>query len=86
MAAERLANVPLGPLTTMGVGGPARWLWRWRDAEEVCAGLAFARSENLPWWVLGGGSNVRTVNAPITVIGNQDAAENIGNHLLALLS
>mgnify|MGYP003346607374 CR=1 FL=1 len=52
---KRLRDVPLAPLTSMGVGGPARWLVRVRDAADVRRALADWQG---PVWVLGGGSNV----------------------------
>lgn len=51
-------HVPLAPLTTWRVGGPARWYARPRNAEDVAAALAFARERGLPVFRLGGGSNV----------------------------
>jgi UDP-N-acetylmuramate dehydrogenase len=50
--------VPLAPLTTLGVGGPAAWFLEARSDEEVAEGLAWARREGLPLFVLGGGSNL----------------------------
>ena len=59
MTVEGLQHgVPLAPLTTLGVGGPARWLLRWRTVAELRDGLAFAVEQRVPWWLLGGGSNV----------------------------
>jgi UDP-N-acetylmuramate dehydrogenase len=52
------ANVPLAPLTTMGLGGPARWLARCRSADEVRESLTFAHREGLPVQVFSGGSNI----------------------------
>jgi len=51
-------NIPLAPLTTLGIGGPARWLSDVRTEEELVATLTFAREQNLPTFVLGGGSNL----------------------------
>jgi UDP-N-acetylmuramate dehydrogenase len=51
-------NVPLAPLSTLGVGGPARFYARAADADAVEAGTAWAESRALPLFVLGGGSNV----------------------------
>jgi UDP-N-acetylmuramate dehydrogenase len=56
-------NVPLAPLTTLQVGGPARWFLKAPDTETVRAGLAWARAQDLPFWVLGGGSNVVIADA-----------------------
>jgi UDP-N-acetylmuramate dehydrogenase len=51
-------NVPLAPLTTFKLGGPARFLVEARNTAEVEEAVAFARSRNLPLFVLGGGSNL----------------------------
>src|SRR6185312_12675348 len=45
-------------MTTLGVGGPARWLVVAQDAHELLAAVRFAREQRAPFFVLGGGSNV----------------------------
>lgn len=50
--------VPLAPLTTMGVGGSARFFRDVSDESELVAGLAWAKSRGVPVRPLGGGSNV----------------------------
>lgn len=51
-------NIPLAPLTTMKVGGPARYFVEVKSEDEARAALKFARGENLPVFILGGGSNI----------------------------
>ena len=51
-------NVPLAPLTTLGVGGPARYFVEAQSLAEVSDAVAFAHSNQLPLFVLGGGSNL----------------------------
>jgi UDP-N-acetylmuramate dehydrogenase len=51
-------NIPLAPLTTLRIGGPARYFVEARDAAEVQAAVELAQSRNLPVFVLGGGSNL----------------------------
>jgi UDP-N-acetylmuramate dehydrogenase len=51
-------NVALAPLTTLGIGGPARFFAEARDEQSASAALAFAAERALPLFVLGGGSNV----------------------------
>jgi UDP-N-acetylmuramate dehydrogenase len=51
-------HVPLGPQTTLGVGGPARWFVEAEREEDVARALAWARERALPTLVLGGGSNL----------------------------
>ena len=55
---EILENVPLAPLTTLGVGGNARFFSRAETPADVEAAVAYSRSKGLPLFVLGGGSNV----------------------------
>lgn len=51
-------DVPLGPLTTFRVGGPADWLVDLHGSEELCLAVRIARAAAIPVTVLGGGSNV----------------------------
>jgi len=51
-------NEPLKPYTTFKVGGPARSFIPARSIDQVRFGLAFAGKQNLPLFVLGGGSNI----------------------------
>jgi UDP-N-acetylmuramate dehydrogenase len=51
-------NVALAPLTTLKVGGPARYFIEAQSISEVSEAVAFSQSNNLPLFVLGGGSNL----------------------------
>jgi UDP-N-acetylmuramate dehydrogenase len=51
-------RVPLGPLLTMGVGGPARWFAEAVDEGSVLAVSTWAAGHGLAFHVLGGGSNL----------------------------
>ena len=51
-------NMPLAPLTTLGVGGNARFFVRAESIHDVEAAVAFSRENGLALFVLGGGSNV----------------------------
>jgi UDP-N-acetylmuramate dehydrogenase len=55
---DPIARVALAPLTTLGVGGSARWLARAASAEDVRSVVAWAGDRQLPLFVLGGGSNL----------------------------
>src|ERR1700733_7066485 len=55
---EITENVPLAPMSTLNVGGPARFFIEANTVAEVTDAVAFSRSRNLPLFVLGGGSNV----------------------------
>lgn len=51
-------NVPFAPLTTLGIGGPARWMARAASVDDVAAAHAWAEEHGVPLFVLGGGSNL----------------------------
>lgn len=51
-------QVPLAPLTTLGVGGPARCFAEASTESEVVEAVQFAQSRDVPLFVLGGGSNL----------------------------
>lgn len=51
-------QVPLAPLTTFGIGGPARWFAEVTDESSLAEAVGFARDRDLPLFVLGGGSNL----------------------------
>jgi UDP-N-acetylmuramate dehydrogenase len=53
-----LQKVPLAPLTTLKVGGPARYFIEAGTAADVREAVDFARSQQLDLFVLGGGSNL----------------------------
>lgn len=50
-------NKLLSQLTTFGIGGPARYFFAVRSAEEMKEALAFCRTSNLRYMILGKGSN-----------------------------
>jgi len=51
-------NVPLAPLTTLQVGGAARFFAELRREDEAREAMQFAKRRELPLFVLGGGSNL----------------------------
>jgi UDP-N-acetylmuramate dehydrogenase len=56
-------NVPLAPLTTIGIGGPARFFFRAHNVDEVLESLEWARTNAQPVFFLGGGSNLLIADA-----------------------
>lgn len=58
-----LQNIPLAPLTTLGVGGPARYFVEAGTPEQVREAAAWAQESRLPLFVLGGGSNLVVADA-----------------------
>src|SRR5688500_2572205 len=53
----------MAPLTTLKVGGPARFFARAETAGEVEESLSYAESRSLEVFVLGGGSNILVSDA-----------------------
>jgi UDP-N-acetylmuramate dehydrogenase len=51
-------NVSLAPLTTLQIGGPARFFVEARTSTEVAEAISFAQAQDLTLFVLGGGSNL----------------------------
>ena len=51
-------NVGLAPLTTLGVGGPARFFIHVSSESDLTQALAFGKEHSLPIFALGGGSNL----------------------------
>src|SRR5712691_1202755 len=76
-------NVPLAPLTTLKVGGPARYFVQAHTIAEVSETVSLARSRNLALFVLGGGSNLVISDAgwpglvlKIAIIGIEERTQN----------
>jgi UDP-N-acetylmuramate dehydrogenase len=55
---QLLENIPLAPLTTFKIGGPARYFVEASTIVELQEAVTFANSRSLPLFVLGGGSNL----------------------------
>lgn len=51
-------NVPLAPLTTFRIGGPARYFVEAHTRAEVAEAVSYAQAKSLLLFVLGGGSNL----------------------------
>ncbi len=66
-------NVPIAGLTTMRLGGNARYVVEVETPEDVPEAYRFAEEKNLPVWVMGGGANTigRDEGYPGVVILNR---------------
>ena len=51
-------NILLAPYTTFKIGGPARYFVSVSSEEELKSAAEWAKKNNLPILILGGGSNV----------------------------
>jgi UDP-N-acetylmuramate dehydrogenase len=58
MLARMQRNVPLAPLTTLGIGGPAKYFFEARSVGEIRGAVDWAKSNREPLLILAGGSNV----------------------------
>src|SRR5262245_4148351 len=83
-------HVPLAPFTTLGVGGPARYFIHAPSERTVEEAVEFARTKNLPLFVLGGGSNLLVADngfpgvvVRVEIVGLQWIDENGHVRLLA---
>jgi UDP-N-acetylmuramate dehydrogenase len=56
-------NVPLAPFTSLGVGGPARFLAEAQTEAQVISALEFAGDHGLQVFILGGGTNILVSDA-----------------------
>jgi len=49
---------PLAPYTYLKIGGPAQLYFEAKGADDLVGAIESAKAQNIPWYVLGGGSNV----------------------------
>ena len=56
-------NIPLAPLTTLKVGGPARFYTRVESEDQLLDAFDYASTNGLDVFVLGGGSNILVSDA-----------------------
>ena len=81
LAAERgldlRADAPLAPLTTLRVGGAADRLAEARDGEQLLALLRTARDADVPWFVLGNGSDLVVADAGLRGLVVRNRAKGI---------
>lgn len=50
-------NVPIASLTTMRLGGNARYVLEIEELKDIPEAYRFASEKNLPTWIMGGGAN-----------------------------
>jgi UDP-N-acetylmuramate dehydrogenase len=56
-------NIPLAPLTTLKIGGPARYFVHAETDSDIVEALEYASAQHLEIFVLGGGSNILVADA-----------------------
>lgn len=62
---EFQSQVPLAPLTTLNLGGPAEFFVSVRSEAELKSAIEIAGARNLPVHILGGGSNLIVPDAGV---------------------
>ena len=88
LAAERrialAEDAPMAPLTTLRVGGAADRLVAARTRDELLGALELARDAEVPWFILGNGSDLVVADAGIRglVIRNRARSVAIDGELL----
>ena len=79
-------NVPLAPLTTFNIGGPARYFAELESEQDITDAASLAEEREVPLIILSGGSNVLVpdegLNAFVAIISLKDCKLN-GNVLEA---
>jgi UDP-N-acetylmuramate dehydrogenase len=53
-----IENVSLANLTTIGIGGPARFYTEARNTDQLVSAIVWAQKQAVSFFILGGGSNV----------------------------
>lgn len=56
-------NRPLASLTTLGIGGSARWFVEAKTDKDIVEAVKWTREKGVPLFVLGGGSNLLVSDA-----------------------
>ncbi|MDH3284095.1 MAG: UDP-N-acetylmuramate dehydrogenase [Acidobacteriota bacterium] len=68
LGVRAVPDLPLGPLTTMKVGGPASWVYFPESPEQACRLYAALERGPLPVRLLGAGSNVVVADEGIRAV------------------
>ena len=51
-------NISLAEYTTFNIGGPAKYFLTINNKEDLIKAIEFAKNKHLPFFILGGGSNL----------------------------
>jgi len=71
--------VALAPLTTLGIGGPARWFVEAASEADIVDAVRWSRERGVPLFVLGGGSNLLVADAGFVGVVLRVAARGIAS-------
>lgn len=70
-------NYPLKDLTTFHIGGPADFFFEAETAQDIVDAVNYAKTANLPYFVIGGGSNLVISDKGIAGLVIQNSIKNI---------
>jgi UDP-N-acetylmuramate dehydrogenase len=73
-------DAPMAPLTTLRVGGSADRLLAVRSRDELLSALGLARDAQVPWFVLGNGSDLVVADAGIRGLVIRNRAREVAIH------
>jgi UDP-N-acetylmuramate dehydrogenase len=73
-------KVPLAPMTTLGIGGSARYFSAVKTSEQIAAGVQWAADRGLPLFVLGGGSNIVVADEGVSGLALRIDIKGVENH------
>lgn len=71
------SNYPLKDLTTFRIGGPADFFFEAETAQDIVDAVNYAKTANLPYFVIGGGSNLVISDKGIAGLVIQNSIKNI---------
>ena len=69
-AARLERDVPLAPMTTLRVGGPADLLYRARTPDELAEAVTVAREVGLQYVLIGKGANILVGDRGVRGLGH----------------
>jgi len=79
-------NVSLAKYTTFKIGGPARYFFVARTTEDLIKAIQLAKEKNLPFFILGGGSNLLVSDkgfSGLVIVVNSKQLTIINNSIIA---
>lgn len=77
-------DAPMAPLTTLRVGGSADRLLAVHSREDLLSALGLARDAQVPWFVLGNGSDLVVADAGMRGLVIRNRARHVAIHGLEL--
>lgn len=70
-------NFPLKDVTTLKIGGLARWFFTAESCEDLIEAIKFAQTQNIDFLVIGGGSNLLISDEGVNKLIIKNEAEGI---------